>query len=263
MGKRAVLIHRSAAATLILASAGMLGVPMATMASGSECSDIQHTAGGCGTGGLAEHDVWLEYREDGPYVDDYYLDGEPSGTPCHVWDMNGCTFYVTTIDQPSGQPISMSDIARFRPSTPVGSMEPNGWAVIGLDTNFFATGEAEVVEGSLLGHPASVRFTPVAWRWTYGDGTSATVSVPGGSWSSLGIPEFDPTPTSHVFRQAGTYAVDLTVEYRAEYRFGSLGWTRIAGVLAVAGNQLQATVGDAKTVLVSGDCTAKPRGSGC
>ncbi len=164
---------------------------------------------------------------------------------------------------PPAQPITLADVASFRPTTGVSGMEPKGWMIVGLDTNFFSTASTEVVDGTLLGLPASVRFTPVAWRWSYGDGTAATLSTPGGSWAALGVAEFSPTSGSHVFRSAGTYVIDLSVVYTLEYRFGPAGWTRIDGTLALPSNRLTATAGSATTVLVERECTVNPRGPGC
>lgn len=158
---------------------------------------------------------------------------------------------------------TLNDIAAFRPVPEVDHMEPNGWFVVGLDANFFATGGVQVVDGVLLGQPASVRFTPIRWRWQYGDGNSATRSTRGGTWDALGIREFSVTPTSHVYERAGTYFIDLTVGYRAEYTFSGGSWGTIPGTLWLPANRLVATVGGAKTVLVERDCTANPGGPGC
>lgn len=160
-------------------------------------------------------------------------------------------------------PITLADIAQFRPNPGVDNMEPNGWMIVGLDTNFYATGGVQVHDGTLLGQPASVRFTPVRWRWTYGDGATATSRTPGSTWASQGVKEFDPTATSHVYRAPGTYYIDLTIDFAAEYRIPGLGWTPIAGTLAVPANRLVATAGDAKTVLVERECTVNPSGPGC
>jgi len=135
--------------------------------------------------------------------------------------------------------------------------------VVGLDTNFYSDAGPRVVEGSLLGQPAAVRFTPVAWRWTYGDGTSKSSTSPGASWASLNLREFDPTPTSHVFAAPGSYAIDLTVEYSAEYQFAGTGWVAIAGTVALPANRIVATASDANTVLVNRDCRQNPGGPGC
>jgi hypothetical protein len=168
------------------------------------------------------------------------------------------TFTVTSLPVPT-----LNDIAAFRPTPGVDHMEPNGWFVVGLDANFYATGGASVVNGTLLGYPASVRFTPIRWRWTYGDGISATKSTRGAPWAAQGIAEFDPTSTSHVYSRAGTYYIDLTIGYRAEYSFGGSSWATITGTLWLPANRLMATVGGATTVLVERDCTVNPAGPGC
>jgi len=175
----------------------------------------------------------------------------------------GCTdlrngFTITELPTPT-----LNDIAAFRPTPGVDHMEPNGWFVVGLDANFYATGGASVVDGTLLGYDASVRFTPIRWQWAYGDGATATTSTRGGTWQSLGLAEFDPTPTSHVYDVAGTYFIDLTIGYRAEYTFNGSTWATINGTLWLPANRLVATVGSAKTVLVERDCTVNPAGPGC
>lgn len=183
----------------------------------------------------------------------------PTG-PCGVLGAGRDSFTITA---PPAAPVTLSDIASFRPTTGISGMQPNGWMIVGLDTNFFSSARQQVVDGVLLGRPASVRFTPVGWRWTYGDDTSATVATPGAPWASLGLAEFSPTPGSHVYRAAGTYDIDLSVAYVAEYRFGTGGWTAIAGTLVVASNRLTASAGGATTVLVERECTLNPRGPGC
>jgi hypothetical protein len=161
------------------------------------------------------------------------------------------------------QPITLADIASFRPDPGVDRMEPNGWMIVGLDTNFYSVVGTQVKNGTLLGLPASVRFTPVGWHWTYGDGESASRGTPGGTWAAQGIHEFDPTPTSHIYRQPGTYTIDLTIDFAAEYTVAGIPWTPIAGALPVPANRLVATAGDAKTVLVERECTVNPSGPGC
>ncbi len=158
---------------------------------------------------------------------------------------------------------TLNDLAAFRPSPGVDHMEPDGWFVVGLDANFYATGGSSVVPGTLLGYPANVRFTPIRWRWTYGDGTSATRATRGATWAAQGIQEFEPTSTSHVYSAPGTYYIDLTIGYRAEYNFNNGGLAAIAGTLRLPANRLVATVGSAKTVLVERDCTLSPVGPGC
>jgi hypothetical protein len=164
---------------------------------------------------------------------------------------------------PTPATVTLSDVAAFRPDVGSNAMQPNGWAVVGLDTNFFSRGGADVVAGTLLGGPAEVRFTPVAWHWSYGDGTTRRATTGGGTWAELGIPEFDATPTSHVYAAKGNYTITLTIDYVAEYRLRSGAWVPIAGVLSLPSNPLTITVGSAKTVLVEDDCRVNPSGPGC
>jgi hypothetical protein len=169
-------------------------------------------------------------------------------------------------DEP-GEPgiptITIRDIATFVPTPGRQQMEPDGWAVAGLHTNFYAITGSHVVNGTLLGRPADVRFTPTTYRWAYGDGTSATKHTPGGRWAALGIAEFEPTPTSHVYERIGDYTITLSIVFAAEYRFDGGVWRPVIGTITLPANDLHIRVGTAKTVLVEHDCLANPSGPGC
>ncbi len=242
----------------------MLTLAIIALAVGG-CSLLEAGSGSCA--GATDDDVWISYGEtyyeDIGWADD--VTPGPGGQPrCDAVRMGDCLFYITSPGDPaSPRPITLADIAHFRPTPPVDVMEPNGWMIVGLDANFYSTSTTQVVDGTLLGNPASVRFTPTSWRWTYGDGSSASLSTGGMSWRGQGIQEFDPTPTSHVYRSPGTYTIGLSVGFSAEYRVGGSAWTRIPGILSVPAPPLEATAGDAKTVLVARDCLANPTGPGC
>ena len=141
--------------------------------------------------------------------------------------------------------------------------QPDGWVVAGLSANIYAVVGTQLVDGTLLGHPATVRFTPIRYRWDYGDGTHAVPTTRGGTWAALGLREFDATPTSHVYAREGDYTVRLTIDFRAEYRFAGSGFVPITGVINLRANDLHITAGGAKTVLVEHDCSADPTGPGC
>ncbi len=173
--------------------------------------------------------------------------------------------YVTLTrpeDAVPGTP-TLSDIASFRPVVGTAHMQPNGWGVVGIHTNFYATGDVHVVTGTLLGQPASVRFTPIGWHWTYGDGTAASVGSPGGTWAQLGIREFDATPGSHVYTAKAGYTVTLSIEYGAEYQYAGQPWLPIAGTLLLPANDLAIATWRVKTVLVAEDCLDDPSAPGC
>lgn len=164
---------------------------------------------------------------------------------------------------PEAPTVTIRDIATFIPTPGQQRMEPDGWTVAGLDTNFFALTDAHIVNGTLLGRPADVRFTPVSYQWAYGDGASATKPSKGGTWAALGIREFDPTPTSHVYAELGDYTITLDIVFTAEYRFDGGGWRPVVGSLVLPANDLHIRVGTAKTVLVAANCRANPSGPGC
>ena len=263
---------------LLLTLVGLLTYSSAgvAVAADATCSVFEINAGLCDvSAGVDGENVVLEGEtavpgSDGATTPDGIDDADDDGPAAPV-DPNADCLYVLNgrcLAMGPGrttavQPITLADIASFRPDAGVDSMEPNGWMIVGLDTNFFASGGVQVKAGTLLGQPASVRFTPVQWNWTYGDGSSASRATPGAPWASQGIREFDPTATSHVYRSPGTYNIDLTIDYSAEYRFAGMPWLPIAGTLNVPANRLVASAGDAKTVLVERECTVNPAGPGC
>lgn len=184
---------------------------------------------------------------------------------CQIFVRNRCLVRVPRQGPaaPSVQPITLRDIASFRPAPGVQFMEPDGWVVPGLDANFYSVVGQQLVNGTLLGQPATVRFTPVAWHWNYGDGSAAVRATKGATWASQGLHDFDHTPTSHVYATEGEYVIRLTIDFRAEYRFGATGFIPIAGIIKLPANDLHVTVTGAKTVLVDHDCVANPAGPGC
>jgi hypothetical protein len=160
------------------------------------------------------------------------------------------------------QVITMADLESFRPTAPRFTAEPNGWAIVGMPANFLADAAQQVVPGELLGEPAEVRFTPVAYTWSYGDGGSRTTAEPGASWEALGLEELTPTPTSHIYLERGTVSAALTVSYGAEYRFLGPDWIPVSGTLDVTGAPSPVVVVTASTMLVTGDCITTS-GPGC
>jgi len=186
--------------------------------------------------------------------------GTGTGGPPVIWKC-----LETTCDEgsPGSEPITLTDIATFHPTPGTQHMQPDGWTVPGLPTNFYAVTTQHIVQGTLLGQPAAVRFTPVSFHWSYGDGGSATRSTKGGTWNSLGVREFDRTPTSHAYARDGSYTIRLTIDFAAEYRFAGSPFHPIAGVIPLRTNDLHIVADGAKTVLVEQDCVAHPEGPGC
>lgn len=244
---------------LLVGALGLAGPAFPTLV--ASCDTFDKATTGCINGDVVE----VETSTTSPGTPGGGGPGSSTGTggssgPPVIWK---CMEVTCAEDSPGAEPITLSDIASFRPTPGVEFMQPNGWTVPGLPTNIYAVSSTHIKDGELLGQPASVRFTPVAFHWSYGDGTTATKPTAGNTWQAYGIPEFDPTPTSHVYAVEGTYTITLTIDFRAEYRFAGSGFTPIAGVIPVPANPLQITVDGAKTVLVEDDCNVNPSGPGC
>lgn len=181
-----------------------------------------------------------------------------------------CTSKKTTPTQSSTtetftyiQPVTITDISRFIPEPVSVVSQPQPWTVVDLPTNFIGSARVHIVSGSLFGLPAEVRFTPFSYDWNYGDGASQTTNTLGSRWENLGLAEFSPTATSHVYRQVGSYNIGLRVHYRAEYRYVGGQWYSIEGELTAPANTAVLMAFNAETVLTADDCNGRPSAPGC
>ncbi|MFB4351207.1 hypothetical protein [Microbacterium sp. CR_7] len=164
--------------------------------------------------------------------------------------------------QPGRPAVTVSDIARFAPASIRAHTEPGDIAVAGLPANFVAAAEPHTVTGTLFGAPLSVRFTPTFYDYTYGDGTTATLTTPGYSWATLGQAQFTPTPTSHVYERRGVFFADVDIHYDAEVDLGA-GWTPVTGDIVTDGPPQSIRVLEARTALVAHTCTERRDAPGC
>lgn len=133
---------------------------------------------------------------------------------------------------PPTPPRFASDLGSFRPDGPGLTIQPGEWSMPRLPTNFIAQAKTHTRSGDLAGWPVEVRFTPHRYHWNFGDGQRATWSVPGRSWSGWQVAQFQPTPTSHIYRTPGTYTASLRVEYRVEFRFVGETFERLSGTVS-------------------------------
>lgn len=160
-------------------------------------------------------------------------------------------------------PITLSDLANFVPQAASLTSQPRGWTVVNLNTNFIAGASTHVVGGSLFGRSAEVRFTPHAYDWNYGDGGTQRTSVAGARWDALGLREFSPTSTSHVYGSEGSFTTSVSVRYGAEYRVGGGAWIPVSGEVSSSATTTVVIVQSADTGLAARDCTAGRTAPGC
>lgn len=204
--------------------------------------------------------------------------GAYTGPPPRVFNYDECMVDWGTLDcyrgpgdeaepeegesEPGTPAITITDLAQFAPAPSPLAGEPANLGIAGMPTNFVATASVTTASGSLFGVPITVRFTPSAYEFHYGDGTDATTTSGGQSWDTLGQAQFTPTATSHVYRDRGTYDADVDVRYTAEVDLGT-GWFPVPGELTADGPAQEIRIFEARTALVAYTCDQKPSSPGC
>lgn len=158
-------------------------------------------------------------------------------------------------------PITMSDLAAFRPLVGELIVEPDGWGVVGTPTNFYATAETHTMSGELFDVPIEVRWTPTSYVFHYGDGTLETSDASGTPWRGT-EESWTETSTSHTYASREDVTASLTVVFTAEVDAGG-GWFPVPGTLPVAAPSVPVKLFEVGTVLTDGDCMANPMAAGC
>jgi hypothetical protein len=165
--------------------------------------------------------------------------------------------------EPGIPAVTAQDVASFAPAAPPLQGEPAGVGVVGMPANFVAGVETQTIGGALFGRAVSVRFTPVAYVFDYGDGTLSRTTSGGATWASLGQAQFSATPTSHAYGARGAYVASVTVEYAAAVDFGVGRWFPVTGVVSVASGGYPVQIYEVRTALVDKTCAENPSGPGC
>ncbi len=165
-------------------------------------------------------------------------------------------------DAPAIPAVTISDLVRFAPAGSVIHGEPDDVGVVGLPTNFVAAASVHTVDASLFGFPISVRFTPSAYDFSFGDGATLTASSGGATWESLGQAQFTPTDTGHTYTERGTYTARVDVRYTAEVDLG-VGWFPVDGEVTAPGPARDIRIFQAHTALVAYTCAQAPTSPGC
>lgn len=238
--------------TLIaLVAVGVLvGLPAPAVA--LSCTLTEIVAGVCSVGGGTDGtdvNLWVDGSTNG---------GSSGGGSTGGGDSVDCTEVMegrcvgSSPPKKVDKPETVHDLESFRPTRPSQRAEPTGWTIAGLPTNFLSYARTHIVTGELGGYSAEVRFIPIGYRRSFGDGTSGSTTLRGTRW----ITPWSSTPTSHVYATTGTFTVGLTVTYIAEYRYGSGDWTRLGGVVTRAAPDLHLRAFGADTVLVARPCSA-------
>ena len=260
----------------------LVQVPLLSASATSSCNVAVAWVAGCSNNGnsLTISGTQTQTSSDGPRDSAPRPDSPSSPAfPVHEFDFDSCLddwnssrgCFRTVIDEEPSSPgadspavpvITIDDLAQFAPDPVANEGEPDNVGVAGMPTNFIAAASVHTRSGTLFGAPLSVRFTPVSYEFVRGDGTSATSSTGGQTWSALGQSPFTPTSTSHVYSERGTYQAHVTVRYAAEVDLGG-GWLPVAGDLTIPGPAREIRIFEAHTALVAFTCAQRPSAPGC
>jgi len=159
--------------------------------------------------------------------------------------------------------LTFDDLSHVEPQSPSMSTQPTGWSVVNLPTNFIATIAEHVVTTEVLGRDVDVRFTPIRYDWSFGDGETNATSSAGATWEQLGVAEFSTTPTSHRYRTVQSVAPVVSVTYSVAYQWFGQDWISVDGTLSRDASAPIVFVQNADTVLVTSPCRTGRIAPGC
>ena len=158
--------------------------------------------------------------------------------------------------------VRSSQLQNYAPSTASFTIEPNGWSIVGANTNAYTTASTVTKPATINNVPVTVTFTPNSYTWDWGDGTVTTTTDPGASWQQLGAPDWAQTETSHRYSQRGDYTITLTVTYTATVTAN--GRTiPVDGTVTGPGTRATIKIVESKRALINDECITQPDREGC
>ena len=167
-------------------------------------------------------------------------DGAPVGLWVQVDD--GCPG-----DPQAAVFLSVEDFRRLPLSASVASYQPStGTGLVNMELIVFTDPAPQVLQTTVLGTPVTVRATPAQFSWDFGDGAEPLVTTdPGAPYPQFRV--------FHVYREAGSYLVQLTTTWSGEFQVNGRGpWYPVTGAAQTTSQAYPETVVEAKSRLVDG-----------
>jgi len=158
--------------------------------------------------------------------------------------------------------VRSSQLQNFAPSTASFTIEPNGWSIVGANTNAYTTASTVTKPATINGVPVTVTFSPESYTWDWGDGTVTTTTDAGASWQQLGAPDWAQTATSHRYTQRGDYTITLTVNYTATVTANGRN-IPVDGTVTGPGTHATIKIVESKRALIHDECITQPDREGC
>ncbi len=139
--------------------------------------------------------------------------------------------------------------------------QPSNFGLRNAHSNIFAEAQEQEFAFDFQDAAIVLKARPVSYQWNYGDGTSATTSVPGGPVDGSA---FDTqTPTSHQYTSTGDYDLTLTTFFAGDYSVDGGPFQPVAGEAAVVSAPHLMSIWRTKGHSVSENCIENPTGIGC
>jgi hypothetical protein len=114
---------------------------------------------------------------------------------------------------------------------------------VNVDTNVYVTAGPVTLNTTLVGHPVRVRATPIAFRWSFGDGGTLATADPGAPYPRM--------TTTHMYRHPGVVSITLITRYRGEYSVAGGPWIPVDGEAEVGSAAVRLTVVTTRNELVA------------
>ena len=129
--------------------------------------------------------------------------------------------------------------------------DPQKFSLRNGHSHFWAQSRSQIFNSNVFETPVKIRATPVGWNWKYGDETTRKLDFPGEPAPNHTLR--DETPTSHSYKETGTYSVGLTTLFRGEFSVGGGPWQSIPGQAAVPSDPIEIDVWRTKKELIARD----------
>ncbi|MCI2237036.1 PKD domain-containing protein [Kineococcus sp. TRM81007] len=164
-----------------------------------------------------------------------------------AWQRGGssCRPTTTAVGEPVVLPtITVEDVRRVGLPPSTANLQPAGGdVVLNVPVNVYAQATPVTRQVEVLGFPVTIRATPEAFTWTFGDGgTLGPTTDPGAPYPAMS--------TTHTYTRPGTYPITLTTTYSAEYAIAGLPFQPVAGTVDVSAPAEDVTAHEGTTVLV-------------
>ncbi|WP_337063109.1 PKD domain-containing protein [Kineococcus sp. G2] len=164
-----------------------------------------------------------------------------------AWKRGGssCRPTTTAVGEPVVLPtVTVEDVRRVGLPPSTANLQPaGGHVVLNVPVNVYAQAAPVTRQVEVLGFPVTIRATPEAFTWTFGDGGAlGPTADPGAPYPAMS--------TTHTYTRPGTYPITLTTTYSAEYAIAGLPFQPVDGTVDVSAPAATVTAHEGTTVLV-------------